>query len=162
MFSVLLLLLLLSFHVRMRLGLCTSFNGITSSIVLAGDPKQLPAVTKSTFATKMGFSTSFMERLFTKPLYQRHPQTGKFNQTFITQLVQNYRSHAAILHIPNMLFYDNKLEAAAPDDAIDWFIQSKLLPNKNIPIILHNVRGHCKRSQADFRYEKTDFLLQFE
>lgn len=144
------------------LGLSTVSNGIASSIVLAGDPKQLPAVTKSTFATKMGFSTSFMERLFTKPLYQRHPITRQYNQQFITQLVKNYRSHSAILHISNVLFYDNKLEVAAPIDCCDWFLQSKLLPAENFPIILKNVQGSCKRSQADFRYMKKrddDFFL---
>lgn len=136
-------------------------NGITSCIVLAGDPKQLPAVTKSTFATKMGFSTSIMERLFTKRLYQRHPITGQYNQKYITQLIKNYRSHAAILNIPNALFYENKLQAAAPIEITDWFIQSKLLPSGNFPIILENVQGYCKRSQADFRYENCSIIDYF-
>lgn len=127
-------------------------NGITSSIVLAGDPKQLPAVTKSTFAMKMGFSTSLMERLFEKPLYQRHPTTGQYNQKFITQLIRNYRSHANILHISNALFYENKLQATAAADVTDLFIQSELLPSQNFPIILIDVKGQCKRSRTDFRY----------
>lgn len=140
-------------------GLSTVSSGIRASIVLAGDPKQLPAVTKSTFAMKMGFSTSFMERLFTKPLYRRHPSTEQYNQKFITQLVKNYRSHSAILHISNMLFYEQKLEAAAPIENIDWFIQSKLLPSENFPIILKNVQGYCKRSQSDFRYTLSNTFL---
>lgn len=97
------------------LGLCTSSYGIIhSSVVLAGDPKQLDAVTKSDYAVKLGFKTSFMEHLFEKPLYSRHPYTHKYNHKYITQLVKNYRSHPAILSIPNKLFYDNKLEAKAP------------------------------------------------
>lgn len=134
------------------LGLSTLSGGIGASIVLAGDPRQLPAVTKSTFATKMGFSTSFMERLFTKPLYRHDPLTGQYNQNYITQLVKNYRSHSAILHIPNVLFYHNTLEAAAPHQITDWFIGSKLLPSENFPIIFKNVEGFCKRSRTDFRY----------
>lgn len=97
------------------LGLCTSAGEIKSSIVLAGDPKQLDAVTKSGYAGKLGFKTSFMEHLFEKRLYKRNPVTGEFNQKYITQLVKNYRSHPAILNIPNELFYDNKLEAKAPE-----------------------------------------------
>lgn len=82
--------------------------------MLAGDPKQLDAVTKSGYAAKLGYKTSFMEQLFERQLYKRNPATGHFNKTYITQLVKNYRSHPAILHIPNILFYDNKLQASAP------------------------------------------------
>lgn len=99
---------------KIDLGLCTSSGRINSSIVLAGDPKQLDAVTRSKNAIKLGFKTSFMEHLFNRPLYQRNPETGNYNPKYITQLVKNYRSHSAILHIPNMLFYENKLEAKAP------------------------------------------------
>lgn len=82
---------------------------------MAGDPKQLDAVTKSKNAIKLGFKTSYMEQLFEKPLYKRDPITAKYNPKYITQLVKNYRSHPAILSIPNALFYDNKLEAKASE-----------------------------------------------
>lgn len=101
------------FFISKTLGLCTSLNKVNSSIVLAGDPKQLDAVTKSNYAVRLGFKTSVMENLFKKKLYQRNPSTDKYNSIYITQLVKNYRSHAAILHIPNKLFYDNKLEVKA-------------------------------------------------
>lgn len=45
------------------------------------------------------------------PLYKRHEVTGRFDKTYITQLVQNYRSHPAILKVPNELFYENQLKA---------------------------------------------------
>lgn len=95
-------------------GLCTSPSQVNSSIVLAGDPKQLDAVTKSGRAAKIGYKTSWMEHLFNRPLYRPNMRTGKYNPKYITQLVKNYRSHSAILHIPNTLFYENKLQAAAP------------------------------------------------
>lgn len=106
------------FHLVVRctlheIGLCTSYGQINSSVVLAGDPKQLDAVTKSDYAKQLGFNTSLMERLFEKQLYKRDSTTDRYNPKFITQLVKNYRSHAAILTIPNELFYDNKLEAKA-------------------------------------------------
>lgn len=94
-------------------GLCTLENQIKSSIVLAGDPKQLDAVTKSGNAAKLGFKTSFLEQLFNRALYKPNPLTGQYNRRYITQLVKNYRSHPAILQIPNCLFYENKLEAKA-------------------------------------------------
>lgn len=97
-----------------QIGLCSSYNRIESNIVLAGDPKQLDAVTKSSNAMKLGFKKSFMEHLFERRLYKRHPITGEYNQKYITQLVKNYRSHSAILHVPNYMFYERTLEAMAP------------------------------------------------
>lgn len=91
--------------------MCTDREKINCKIVLAGDPKQLAAVTISTNAEKLGLKISFMETLFKKELYSR--VNGKFNQRFITQLKQNYRSHEAILRIPNELFYENSLIAKA-------------------------------------------------
>ncbi|XP_031626868.1 putative helicase mov-10-B.2 [Contarinia nasturtii] len=61
-------------------GLCTSYNRIESSIVLAGDPKQLDAVVISNNAINLGFKTSFMEHLFQRRLYKRDPISGEYNQ----------------------------------------------------------------------------------
>ncbi|XP_031626698.1 putative helicase mov-10-B.2 isoform X2 [Contarinia nasturtii] len=131
-------------------GLCTSRGQIHSSIVLAGDPKQLDAVTKSNLAAQLGFKTSFMEQLFECRLYKRNSTTGEYNQKYITQLVKNYRSHSSILHVPNELFYESKLQARASSDITDWFIGSDLLPSKNFPVIFKSVQGFCKRSKEDF------------
>ena len=32
--------------------------------------------------------------------------------------MRNYRSHASLLQVPNQLFYEERLEAAAPQDAL--------------------------------------------
>lgn len=110
------------------LGLCTSFGKIHSSIILSGDPKQLDAITKSRVASKMNFQTSFMEQLLMKPLYKRHPKTRNFNQTYITMLIKNYRSHPQLLHVPNKQFYNQKLKAFAPNGKpfTSYMNQSKL------------------------------------
>lgn len=92
-------------------GLCSEYGEIRSKIILAGDPKQLDAVTKSDHATKYGFKTSFMESLFKHPLYSNHE--GHYNPNFIIQLTKNYRSHRDILCIPNKLFYNDTLEYKA-------------------------------------------------
>lgn len=95
------------------LGLCSSKGKIHANIVLIGDPKQLPPVTKSKKAEHLCFKITLMEHLLEKPLYKRDRTTGTYNPKYITQLVQNYRSHAAILKTPNELFYDNQLQASA-------------------------------------------------
>lgn len=95
-------------------GLCSEESAIKSSIVLAGDPKQLDAVTMSSYAVQLGYKKSYMEYLFDQKLYQRSLKTGNFNPQFITQLVKNYRCHPKILEFSNKLFYENKLEAKAP------------------------------------------------
>lgn len=102
----------LLFHL---LGLCTSTREIHAKIVLAGDPKQLDAVTKSECAKSLGYNISWLERLCSTNLYSRNASTGQFNEMFITQLVKNYRSHPYILRVSNELFYENKLEAYAPE-----------------------------------------------
>lgn len=93
--------------------MCTSLNQVHANIVLIGDPKQLDAVTRSTWSTMLGLKTSWFEQLFNSAMYKRHTQNGQFNPTYITQLTRNYRSHQAILKIPNELFYENSLIAVA-------------------------------------------------
>lgn len=102
-------------------GVCTSEGNVHASIVLAGDPKQLDAVTRSRGATEMGYKTSLMERLFEMPFYQRNPNTDQYNPMYMAQLVKNYRSHSAILAIPNQLFYENRLEVMAPRGTLNVF-----------------------------------------
>lgn len=89
-----------------------------SSIVLAGDAKQLDAVTKSRHAKELKFNVSFMEQLLRKQLYKRSGITAKFNQNYMTQLIKNYRCHPSILQKPSELFYGGVLQAAAPDGKI--------------------------------------------
>lgn len=94
-------------------GLCTSVGNIYANIVLIGDPKQLDAVTKSARSTELGFKISWFEQLFDSTMYKRHAESNQFNDIYITQLVRNYRSHRAILKVPNELFYENALVAVA-------------------------------------------------
>lgn len=46
-------------------------------------------------------------------MYKRDAKTRKFNNKYITQLICNYRSHPAILEVPNRLFYENVLKPKA-------------------------------------------------
>lgn len=92
-----------------NIGLCTDHGKVNSVIVMAGDTKQLDAVSVSNYAKKFGYKTPFMDYLQNnKPCYELNSQTND-----IIQLTKNYRSHPEILHIPNKQFYRNRLEPKA-------------------------------------------------
>lgn len=91
------------------LGLCTDVGAVKAKIILSGDPMQLEAVTKSSFAMKWGYRKSFMQFLMEKPLYD----ITESSSSHIVQLIKNYRSHVDILAPSNDLFYRNTLIAAA-------------------------------------------------
>lgn len=76
-----------------------------NKIILAGDPKQLGPSLSSEKAVEYGFGISLLERLMECDLYTQN------NNNYITMLIQNFRNHTNILHIPNKLFYDEKLQA---------------------------------------------------
>lgn len=152
--------------------MCTSEKKIHAKIILAGDPKQLDAVTRSDRAKELGFQTSWLEQLCATNLYSRNNPAGQYHEGFITQLVKNYRSHPQILKIPNELFYDNTLEPMAAQsnsllfclffkfkhvfhyfdifffiftEDINWYANSKFLPSKQFPMIFRAVQGTCQR-----------------
>lgn len=131
-------------------GLCTTAGEVHAKIILSGDPKQLDAVTKSKWATKLGFGTSWLQQLFNLPLYKRDA-TGHFNSNYITQLVNNYRSHPAILHIPNERFYESALQAKAKFNLKDLDINIPHL-NYDFPIIFKSIRGIRVKPENDTRF----------
>lgn len=131
-------------------GLCTTVGKVHSKIVLSGDPKQLDAVIKSEWASKLGFDQSWMEQLFNFPIYQRNPDTGEYNSKYITQLVKNYRSHPGILHVPNQLFYDGILQAKMSPSVSDWNLDIPQL-NPDCPVVFKSVQGKCIKPENDTR-----------
>lgn len=89
-------------------------------IVLAGDPHQLGPVLQSKEAADAGLGLSLLERLMTTrggPHAKRdspsdlHPLG--FHPAFVAKLTHNYRSHGALIAVPNELFYDRALIAMA-------------------------------------------------
>lgn len=132
-------------------GLCTTENQLYAKIILAGDPKQLDALTISQTADELGHSTSFLEHLFDCPRYKRDDVSGKYDARYITQLVRNYRSHPAILHVPNQLFYDGTLKAEVAPLISDLDVH---LPNLNpdFPVIFKSIQGQCIQPDDDTRF----------
>ncbi|XP_033181193.1 putative helicase mov-10-B.1 [Mastacembelus armatus] len=114
-------------------------------VVLAGDPKQLGPVITSRMAKKHGRGVSLLERLMRDiKLYKSHETYG-FNSRFVTKLLRNYRSHPAILKIPNELFYKGELQSYAPKKKYNSYCKWEHLPKKGFPLIFHGVAGTDER-----------------
>ncbi|NWX36340.1 SDE3 helicase, partial [Notiomystis cincta] len=141
----------------------TNPNG--GQLVLAGDPKQLGPVLTSPLAIQHGLGTSLLERLMLhNPLYQK--SSGGYNPQFITKLLWNYRSHEAILRIPNELFYDNELKVCRSDglDIRNLYCAWEELPKKGFPIIFHGVCGEDQRearSPSFFNTAEIEVLVHY-
>ncbi|KAL3852404.1 hypothetical protein ACJMK2_016055 [Sinanodonta woodiana] len=117
-------------------------------IVLAGDPFQLGPVLRSSYALTYGLNLSWLERLINLPLYERNEMFanhGSFDPLLVTKLVDNYRSHSAILSLPSKLFYHDELIVQADRQLTHTFVGWKELPNPNVPVIFHGVRGEDMR-----------------
>ncbi|NWU65838.1 SDE3 helicase, partial [Pterocles burchelli] len=141
----------------------TNPNG--GQLVLAGDPRQLGPVLRSPLAIEHGLGTSLLERLMLhNPLYQR--ASGGYDPQFVTKLLWNYRSHEAILRIPNELFYDSELKACESDelDVRSLYCAWEELPKKGFPIIFHGVCGEDQReskSPSFFNTAEVEVLVHY-
>ncbi|TRY89114.1 hypothetical protein DNTS_011152 [Danionella cerebrum] len=116
-------------------------------LVLAGDPQQLGPVLRSPLALMHGLGQSLLERLMKQnTLYQKSDEANSaFNSRFVTKLLRNYRSHPAILKIPNELFYDNELQVFANQMERESFCLWEHLPKKGFPVVFHGVMGKDER-----------------
>nr|CAD7408107.1 unnamed protein product [Timema cristinae] len=85
----------------------------TGQLVIAGDPKQLGPIIRSTVANKLGLGRSYLERLMDEvDLYSRDEETDTYDTAVITKLIKNFRSHKDILNISNSLFYHKELKTS--------------------------------------------------
>nr|XP_054752210.1 RNA helicase Mov10l1-like [Lytechinus pictus]XP_054752211.1 RNA helicase Mov10l1-like [Lytechinus pictus] len=120
--------------------------GLDGQIVLAGDPMQLGPVLASSQAGELGLEQSLLERLMKRDLYQRDAKTfrdhGGYNPLLVTKLVDNYRSHPALLKLPSKCFYHDELNACANIEMRELACGWNQLPNKNgFPVIFHGIQG---------------------
>ncbi|KAG8235105.1 hypothetical protein J437_LFUL015532 [Ladona fulva] len=135
------------------LGSFLSGSPPKSLLVLSGDPLQLGPVLHSPFAKKYGLGRfeslvvtllagkSLLERLMMSvELYQRG-EGKNYNPDVLTKLVKNYRSHPAILDLPNRLFYQGELIPAGESYITHSVCNWKYLPKKGVPIIFHGLEG---------------------
>ncbi|XP_034626490.1 helicase MOV-10 [Trachemys scripta elegans] len=120
----------------------TNTNG--GQLVLAGDPKQLGPILRSPLAIEHGLEVSLLERLMKhNSLYQKGAES--YDPQFVTKLLRNYRSHAALLEIPNQKFYDGELQECADRLVSYSYCTWEELPTQGFPIIFHGVSGEDQR-----------------
>ncbi|XP_067448390.1 putative helicase mov-10-B.2 [Thunnus thynnus] len=135
----------------------------SGQVVLAGDPKQLGPILRSPFALKYGMGVSLLERMMNDfTLYQK--EEGVFNNRFVTKLLRNYRSHPAILKIPNELFYDGELQVCADEFLRNSYCRWEYLPKKDFPVIFHGVTGIDEReasSPSFFNRAEVEVLMDY-
>ncbi|XP_068731732.1 putative helicase mov-10-B.1 [Montipora capricornis] len=90
-------------------------NPTSGQLVLAGDPKQLGPIIRSPISQEHGLETSLLERLMTTCSSYSRNSVGGYDSKLLTKLLNNYRSHQAIIEIPKQMFYDNELNECAGD-----------------------------------------------
>lgn len=138
-------------------------NAKSGQVVLAGDPKQLGPIVRSPFAVKYGMGVSLLERLMKDcPLYQKND--GVFDNRYVTKLLHNYRSHPAILKVPNELFYDGELQACADQMLRESYCSWQHLPKRDFPLIFHGVTGIDEREESSpsfFNVAEVEVLMDY-
>ncbi|XP_077947389.1 putative helicase mov-10-B.2 [Gasterosteus aculeatus] len=110
-----------------------------------------------------GLGVSMLERLMNIDLYKRHETYG-YNNRFISKLLRNYRSHPAILKVPNELFYDGELQSYADTKTTSSFCRWEQLPRKGFPLIFHGVAGTNERDSNDpsvYNMAEVDVLKEY-
>ncbi|KAF8621326.1 hypothetical protein AX15_007864 [Amanita polypyramis BW_CC] len=128
----------------------------STNIVLSGDPKQLGPIIRSTVARVLGLEKSYLERLMDREVYD----VKKGHGVTIVKLVQNFRSHEAILKFPNERFYGGDLQGRADSRITDAYIGSQLLPSRDFPIIFHSVAGRDERESSSPSFFNIDEAIQ--
>ncbi|CAH0563349.1 unnamed protein product [Brassicogethes aeneus] len=137
-------------------------GAVHGKLVLAGDPRQLGPRVHSKTALKYGFGVSLLERLIDSCEVYR-PKDNVYDEKYVTFLEMNYRSHPAILHVPNELFYHGKLIAAEVNFSMlfnDW----EHLKRPGFPILFHNVHGVDTRdanSPSFYNPEEVKVVIEY-
>nr|XP_029731597.1 helicase MOV-10-like [Aedes albopictus] len=145
-------------------GLATCHDEIHASIVLAGDPKQLGPVIRNDYLKETNQSVSLLERIMTLNLYEMNHNTKGYNNRYITQLRDNFRSHQNLLNFPNNAFYAGQLRAKASPELTHWALKWPRLPNPNCPLIFHSIVGKTQRDNSSFSLfnrEEAELVLDY-
>ena len=148
-------------------------------VVLGGDPQQLGPIIRNAHAIKFGLGVSLLERLIKEA--DTHPNSpyrrvadasgsaagsAPYDPRFMVKLLHNYRSHPAILTVPNRLFYSDELLVAAEKDERESLCAWPGWPNGNLgcPLLLHHVQGKEQReadSPSWFNLTEAALVMQY-
>ncbi|KAJ3586909.1 hypothetical protein NHX12_013301 [Muraenolepis orangiensis] len=157
----------------------------SGQVVLAGDPKQLGPILRSPLVQRFGMGRSLLERLMeTIPVYQGiivdegeedkvvDDEDGNeeesmrlfYDPRFVTKLLCNYRSHPAILKMPNILFYGQELKVCADPMLRNSYCAWEYLPKMDFPVIFHGVTGLDEQeasSPSFFNRAEVEHLMNY-
>jgi helicase MOV-10 len=136
----------------------------SGQLLLAGDPKQLGPVISSNVCEKHGLALSYMERLTLREAYGRCGADGQYPPSLLTKLVRNYRSHPAILKLPNTMFYDNELQVCGDRMKTHNLANWEHLPICHFPVLFHAVHGENTReanSPSWFNPHEAETVVQY-
>ena len=92
------------------------------------------------------------------PLYSRNEAKfsdhGCYDPLLVTKLVNNYRSHPAVLKLPSAVFYYDELIPCADEGMRESLCQWDKLPNKGFPVIFHGLKvSSCTGKDIGIRFE---------
>ena len=133
-----------------------------TTIILAGDPKQLGPFIFSPLTLEYGMEISIFERLFNirkMHLKKKHPTIDEFLSVGIFHLYENYRAHKSILEIYNEIFYDGVLKAKGDQTLIKF----AGLKNPKIPVLFKHVDGferNDKDSPSWYNLNEIDEIIK--
>lgn len=92
----------------------------------------------------MATGVSLMERIMSKRRYRINDRDSSYDNNYVTQLLDNFRSHPAILQFSNVLFYDSKLRAKIQEPERSFGTKWSYLNNKKFPVLFHCVKTPSK------------------
>ncbi|PCH44785.1 RNA helicase [Wolfiporia cocos MD-104 SS10] len=127
-----------------------------TNVVLSGDPKQLGPIVRSAVARTLGLEKSYLERMMDRPCYEPHAWHG----ISVVKLIQNFRSHPAILRFSDERFYEGELQARGSSSVINSLLGSPVLVNKKFPIVMHAISGKDDREASSPSFFNIDEVLQ--
>jgi helicase MOV-10 len=140
-------------------------------LILAGDSNQLGPVITSAVCKNFGMGVSYMERLVkTSPAYSdvnvENDQSVSYPPDLVTMLIRNYRSHPAILKLPNEMFYNGKLLPCGDRLTTHSMSSWEHLPptSTDFPIIFHAIDGSNTRegtSPSWFNPDEAATVVQY-
>ncbi|KAJ7669415.1 RNA helicase [Mycena polygramma] len=118
----------------------------STNIILAGDNKQLGPIVHSWIARSLGLKVSYLARIMQRDIYSLDARTERGGSGItIVKLVNNFRSHPAILDFSNGQFYDGELVPCGNPALIRSLENADELPTKKFPLIFHGILGKDDR-----------------
>lgn len=116
-------------------------------MVLAGDPKQLGAITRNPLVQQLGLAQSLQEHLMEMRVVYSMPHAAATTTAAangegeeggrnghgrcLLMLFRNYRSHQAIIEVPSRLFYSRTLEQHGDENLINSCLSWEMLPGSS-------------------------------